>query len=323
MSDNKKFSIKYSDVSKDYDLSEMQFTFDFIYLVLKRNYSIEGALKGVSNEYDLSEVYLKDYLIENKYLINKKNMTEFSNQLKRYNTKSLKKILKKYGLKTSGKRERIEKRIFENNLLADNFYLSSKSKIFYKNKKRRINIFNEYLYDHYYFNEFNEFYINNYRKKEDKIPVEFIAQHINKSIEDKNHENYISNTQIMADCFFKKENYHKMLDYVLKKYCMNLNPIWKIPELNKHIGLYMDTYEDLIFLKNELSKNTIISNYYLIWDSFNFDRTILTKFDGYRYLKDILNYKNYNKINQDLNNKFYCNKNLKIKKVIQKTLFDF
>lgn len=319
-----RFSLKYDDnVPKDYNISELQFTFDFIYLVFERDASISGAIGGVSNKYGLSQDYLRNYLVENKYILNKMNKNEFKRQIKNYNTKSLKKILKKNGLKTSGKRERIEERIFQHKLFANNYYLSSKSKIFYKNKKRRMRIFSEYLIGHYYFNEFNDFYMKNYRKKEAKIPIEFIKLHIKKAIEDKNHEKYTINNHVMVEHYLKKENYRKMLEYELKNYCMNLNPIWKTDNLKEHVGLFIETYNCLIFLYDELSKNTIISNYYLIWDSFDFDRIIVSKYDGYRYLKDILNGKDYVKINEDLDKRFYSNEDLKIKKITQKTLFDF
>ena len=319
-----KFSLKYNDeVPKGYDVSQLQYTFDFIYLVLKRNASIDGAVKGVANEYGLSEFFLKDYLIENKYIINNININNFSKQLKQYNTKSLKKILKKNGLKTSGKRERIERRIFENKIFTDDYYLSSKSKVFYKNKKRRINIFNNYLSEHYYFNEFNEFYMDNFRKKEDNIPFEFVKLHINKSVEEKNHYKFISNNYVMAEYFFTKEKYHRMLEYLLKVYCMNINPIWKINELKEHVGVYSDVYDDLLLLKDELSKNIVINTFYRVWDSFDFKRIIIPKYDAYRYLNDIMNEKDYTRINYDLDKRFYSNENLKIKKITQKTLFDF
>lgn len=319
-----KISLKYSNnVPKDYDISVMEYTFDFIYLVFKRNSTIEDAIKGVANEYNLSEQSLFHYLVENKYILNKTNKKEFSKQLKNYNTKALKKMLKKHGLKTSGKREKIEERIIDNNIIKTNYYLSSKSKIFYQNKKRRINIFNDYLYYFYYFDEFNEFYMDNYRKKLAKIPIEFIKVHINKAFEDKNHDNYIINNQIMINHFNNKEKYRKMLEYVLKVFCMNLNPIWKINDLSHHIGLYKGTYDDLIFLNENLSRNNIISSYYIIWDSFNFDKIIVSKYEGYRYLKDILNLKDYGKINNHLSKNYYCNEDLKIKKITQKTLFDF
>lgn len=319
-----KISLKYPDkVPKDYNISKLQYTFDFVYLVLKRDANIDSAVREVVNEYDLSKSYLMDYLIENKYILDKTTKNEFSQKIKQYNTKSLKKILKKHGLKTSGKRERIEKRILKHNLLGNNYYLSSKSKVFYKNKKRRIRIFNDYLYDYYYFNEFNEFYMDNYRKKEVKIPIEFIKQYIHKAFEDENHDEYILNNQIMVEHFLKKEKWQKMLDYVLKNFCMSLNPIWKIDDLKNHEGLLIDTYKNLIFLNEKLSKNTIISNYYLIWDSYNFERIIVPKFEGYRYLKDILNLKDYDKLNNNLSTKFYSNEDLKIKRITQKTLFDY
>ena len=67
-----KISLKYGDkVPEGYNVSEIQFTFDFIYLVFKRDASIDGAVRGVANEYDLSEDFLMDYLIENKYILNK------------------------------------------------------------------------------------------------------------------------------------------------------------------------------------------------------------------------------------------------------------
>ena len=176
---SQKFSLKYADnVPKGYDISEIQFTFDFIYLVLKREASIAAAVESVSNEYGLSKDYLMDYFIENKYILDKRDFNDFSKQIKDYNTKSLKKLLKKHGLKKSGKRNTLVKRIFENNLLGGGYRISSKSKVFYKNKKRRIRIFEEYLSDNYYFTEFNDFYMDNYRKKKDKIPIEFINRHI-------------------------------------------------------------------------------------------------------------------------------------------------
>ena len=149
-------------------------------------------------------------------------MKDISAQLNEYNTKTLKKILKSHGIKASGKREKIEKRIIDNKLIGNEYYLSSKSKVFYKNKKRRIRIFNQYLSNHYYFNEFNEFYMDNYRKKEANIPIEFINIHIRKAIDEKNHESYVLNNQVMAEHFFKKENNRKMLVHVLKNYCMNI-----------------------------------------------------------------------------------------------------
>lgn len=319
-----KFSLKYENkVPEEYNISEMQFTFDFIYRVLKLNETIGDAIKVVSDEYGLSEDYLMDYFVENRYVLNKMNKNDFSKQLKMYNTKSLKKILKKHGLKTSGKRERIEKRIIDNKLIGNSYYLSSKSKIFYKNKRRRINIFNKYLSTHYYFREFNEFYMNNYRKKEANIPIEFINLHIGKAIEDKNHRRYICNNHFMTQHFYKKENYRKTLEYVIRNYCMNINPVWKIDELDEHSGLSRETYDHLLYLEEKLSKNSIINMYYWIWDSFDFERIIVSKYDGYRYLKDILNSKDYSKIIQDLKNRFYSNEDLKIKKITQKTLFDY
>ncbi|WP_407421808.1 SAP domain-containing protein [Methanobrevibacter sp.] len=322
--DLEKFSLKYGDrIPRDYDLSEIQFTFDCIYLVLKSNAEIDDAVKEVSYNYGISDVYLKDYLIENKYIINRTNKNEFSKQLKKYNTKSLKKMLKKQGLKTSGKREKIEKRIFEHNILKNSYYLSSNSKTFYKNKKRRIKIFNDYLSDKYYFDEFNEFYMDNYRKKLDKIPVAFINLHINKASEDESHERFILNNQIMANHFNKKEKYKKMLEYELRLFCMNLNPIWKTDDLSNHMGVNKDSYKNLNFIKSKLSKNIVISAFYVIWDSFDFNTIIVSKYDAYRCLKDILNNKNLNKINSKLDEKFYSNEDLKIKKITQKTLFDF
>lgn len=328
MSDNniypEKYSLKYqNNVPENYNISKLQFTFNFIYLVLKRDASINEAIENVAKEYALSEEYLMDYLIENRYILNKVNMNSISKQLKKYNTKSLKKILKKHGIKTSGKRERIEKRILDNKLLGNNYYLSSKSKIFYRNKKRRIKIFNEYLSQYYYFDEYNEFYMDNFRKKEVNIPIEFINLHIDKSIEDKNHERFISNNEIMAKYFLEKGNYKKMLIHVLKNYSMDLNPIWKIDELKQHSGLDKGTYDYLLLLQKKLSKNIVINAYYPVWDSFDFDRIIVSKYDGYKYLKDIWNFKDYNKINEALQNRFYLNDNLNIKKITQKTLFDF
>lgn len=96
--DREKFSLIYDgNVPKDYDRSQLQYTFDFIYLVLKRDASIDGAIRGVANEYDLSEDYLKDYLVENKYILNRTNKNLINEQLKQYNTKALKKLLKKHG----------------------------------------------------------------------------------------------------------------------------------------------------------------------------------------------------------------------------------
>lgn len=319
-----KFSLKYrEEVPEGYDISEMQFTFDFIYLVFKCDSDIDSAIKRVSGEYDLSESYLKKFLIENKFILNKINKIEFSKRLKKYNTKSLKKILKKHNLKTSGKRSQIEQRIFRNNLLGDDYHLSSKSRVFYKNKKRRMDIFADYLTDYYYFNEFNDFYMQNYRKKRAKIPVEYIKRHIDKATDDRDHERFISNTQIMADHFLIRDNYKEMLEHVLKIFCMNLNPVWKIDDLKNHVAISRNTHDNLNLLEEKIGKNRIISAYYVIWDSFNFEKIIVPKYEGYRCLKDMLNQKDYLRINQKLDEKFYGNLDLKIKKITQKTLFDF
>ena len=321
---DEKISLKYAeDVPENYDISEMRYTFDFIYQVLKRDAQIDSAIREVANEYGLSEDNLKDFLIENKYILSKMNKDDFSKQIKCYSTKSLKKILKKHGIKKSGKRDVIEKRIFENNLIGAGYYLSSKSKVFYKNKKRRMKIFNEFLEDYYYFDEFNEFYMNNFQKKEDKIPVEFVKLFVNKAVFDKNHLMYALNNQIMAEIYSEKENFKKMLEHVLKNFCINLNPVWKIDNLNQHYGIPLITYNHLIYLKGRLGKNRIISTYYVVWDSFNFDEIIVSKYIGYRYLKDIMNLKDLGKINRDLHVKFYSNDDLKIKRITQKTLFDF
>lgn len=322
--DSERLSLKYPNgVPEGYAISPMQYTFDFIYLVYKRESSIDKAIEGVSKEYGLSEKGLRDYLVENKYILGNRDMQECSRKLKSYNTKSLKKILKMHGLKTSGKRERIERRIFENNLFEDAYYLSSKSRVFYKNKKRRVRIFNEWLSDYYYFSEFNDYYMKSYRKKETNIPIEFINLHIKKSIEDESHTNYVMNNNIMAKHFLKRERYRKMLECVLKIFCMNLNPVWKIDELDEHNGFAFETYNDLLFLRDELGRNAVINTFYLVWDSFDFDRIIVPKYDAYRYLKDIMNGKGYNRIIDSLNERFYDNENLKIRRITQKTLFDF
>ena len=319
-----KLSIKYDDnVPKGYDVSKIQYTFDFIYLVLRRDATIDVAISEVSDKYGISQEYLKDYLIENKYILDKTKKHEFKKQLKQYSTKTLKRILKKHGLRKSGKRETIENRIFESSLLRNNYQLSSKSKVFFKNKKRRIRIYNEYLSEYYYFNEFNEYYMDNFRKKEAKIPVEYIKVHINKAYDDENHKKYTYNTQVMIEHYHQTEKYRKMLEYVLRMYCMNINPIWKIDSLKEHGGFHISVYNNLVMLHEKLGKNSIISNYYLIWDSFNFDRIIVPKYEGYRILKDILHLKDYQNIIKDLNERFYDNEDLKIKKITQKTLFDF
>ena len=96
---DEKISLKYAeDVPENYDISEMRYTFDFIYQVLKRDAQIGSAIREVANEYGLSEDNLKDFLIENKYILSKMNKDDFSKQIKCYSTKSLKKILKKHGL---------------------------------------------------------------------------------------------------------------------------------------------------------------------------------------------------------------------------------
>ena len=322
---DEKFSLKYyyGHIPKDYDLSEMMFTFDFIYLVYKKEATIDHAIGDVAVKYGLSESYLKDCHISNNYILNKRNKNQISNSLSGYNTKALKKILKKHGLKTSGKRERIEERILENNLLGNEYYISYKSKIFYKNKKRRVNIFNEYLCDYYFFDEFNEYYMDNFRKKKDKIPTDYVNHHIKKAIEDKNHRNYCFNVRIMAEIYDSYGNYKKMLENVLRIYCVNLNPIWKIDDLSDHGGFNIEIYSLLQYLNERIGRNRIISAYSAIWDSFNFELIIVSKYVGYRYLKDILNFKSYDRIIQDLKEKYYSNENLKIKTIVQKTLFDF
>lgn len=322
--DLEKFSLKYPDnVPEGYGSSQMEYTFNFIYLVYKRDASIDKAIEGVALEYDLSELDLRQYLIDNKYLLNKSKKDDFSKQIKKYNTKTLKKILKKHGIKTSGKREKIEERLYKSNLLGQNYKLSSKSRIFYKNKKRRFKIFDDYLYDRYYFSEFNDFYMDNFRKRYAKIPVAFINKHIEKAITDKNHDRYISNNQKMANHFYIKKDYKSMLEYVLQRFCMNINPVWKIGELEGHVGISIETYENLRFLLEKIGKNRIISAYFVVWDSFNFERIIVPKYDGYRCLKDMLNMKDFNRINKNLDERFYSNEDLKIKRITQKTLFDF
>ena len=320
---NGKFSLKYSEVPKDYDISEIQFVFDFIYLVFKRDVDIDNAIESVSNDYGLSKGYLKDYLIENKNILNKSNEDEFLKQVEKLNTKSLKKLLKKHGLKASGKRKKIIERIKDNNLLAGDYYLSSKSKVFYKNKKRRVNIFNSLPQDFYYFNDFNEYYMDNFRKKVDKIPVDFISRYVNKAIGEEDHKMFTSNNSVLAEHFYLKNDYKSMLEYVLKIFCINLNPIWKIDDLDNHEGLSQDSYDILLFLYDKLGKNRIISAYFVVWDSFNFEKIIVSKYAGYKYLKDILNNKDYFRIVEDLDKKYYSNVDLKIKKIVQKTLFDF
>ena len=321
---SEKLSLKYlNGVPKDYDVSQIQYTFDFVYMVLKNDSSIEDALKRVSDKYNLSEVNFKEYLLENKYILTKGNANDALIQLKSYNTKSLKKMLKKNGLKASGKRQQIEKRIIESGLLGSEQYLSSKSKVFYKNKKRRIRIFEKFLYKYYYFNEFNEFYMDNFRKKEEKIPIAFINHHIDNAIEYNDHKRFAINSQVMVEQFYEKGSFKNMMEHVLKILCINLNPVWKTDDLKNHGGIPLETYNNLLFLKGKLGKNRIISAYFVVWDSFNFEKIIVSKYAGYRCLKDLLNYKDYNKINDDLYANYYSNDDLKIKKITQKTLFDF
>lgn len=319
-----KLSLKYSeDVPEGYDVSQIQFTYDFIYLVFKKNATIDDAIRGIAVEYGLSESYLMEFFTENKYLLSKYNEKDISILLKQYNTKALKKILKMYGLKTSGKRQKIEERIIKNRLIGNDYYLSSKSRVFYKNKKRRMKIFNQYLQKHYYFCEFNDFYMDNFRKKEENIPIEFIKRHINKAVEDENHRMFALNNYVMARHFDHKGNFKRMLEYVLKIFCINLNPVWKTDELKDHGGIPEETYYDLAFLNEKLGKNRIISAYFVVWDSFEFEKIIVSKYAGYKYLKKILNLNNLNLINRDLEKNFYLNDDLKIKKITQKTLFDF
>lgn len=321
---NEKLSLKYSNnVPEGYDVSQIQYTYDFIYLVYKRDASIKGALRGVANEYGLSEDFLMNYLVKNKYLLSKSSPDEISAQLRSYNTKALKKILKKHGLKTSGKREKIEERLIEMGLFGNDYYLSYNSKRFYENKKRRIRIFENFLFDYYYFCEFNEYYMNNFQKKEDKIPVEFIKQHINKAIEDENHRMFTLNNQVMVEVFYNQKKCKRMLEYVLKNFCINLNPVWKADDLSGHGGIAEETYGNLMYLRSKIGKNRIISAYFVVWDSFNFEKFIVSKYTGYRCLKDLLNFKDYRKILSDLDEKYYSNTDLKIKTITQKTLFDF
>ena len=318
-----KFSLKYSTIPRGYDISEIQFVFDFIYLVHKRDASIDKAIEGVAYEYGLSQDYLKNYLIENKYILSKFDENLFLKQVENLNTKSLKKLLKMHGLKASGKRDKLINRIRDNKLLSNDYYLSSKSRVFYKNKKRRINIFNALPQDFYYFDEFNEYYMDNFRKKVDKIPVEFIKLYINKAATDEDHKMFALNNSVLAEHFYLKKDYKSMLEYVLNIFCINLNPIWKIDDLDNHGGLSSDNCNQLLFLKGVLGKNRIISAYFVVWDSFNFEKIIVSKYAGYKYLKDILNYKDYHRIVKELENNYYSNADLKIKRIVQKTLFDF
>ena len=319
-----KLSLDYYDnVPENYDVSQMQFTYDFIYMVLKGNESIDSAIKGVSDKYKLSESYLNDYLLENKYVLKKTNHEETLRQLKMHNTKALKKILKSHGLKASGKIKKIEQRILEHDLLGSNCRLSSKSRVFYKNKKRRMAIFDQYLSGNYYFCEFNEYYMGNFRKKEENIPIEFINRHIGRAIENENHSMFVLNNHIMTEHFLEKQNYKRMLEHVLNVFCINMNPVWKIDELKSHEGISAKTYDYLLFLIEKIGKNRIISAYFVVWDSFNFEKVIVSKYAGYKYLKKILNSHDRISINRDLERNFYSRDDLRIKTVTQKTLFDF
>ena len=321
---DKKFSINYPDgnVPDNYDISEMQFTFDFIYLVYKHNLSIDNAIYEVAFKYTIPSDDLKNYLVENNYILSKTTRSEYLNQIKKYNTKSLKKILKANGLKNSGKREKIEERIIEHKLIDRDFVLSYKSKLFYKNKKRRMSIFDEFFKDYYFFDEFNDYYMDNFRKKKNKIPIDYVNCHIEKAINDKNHRNYILNLQILSEIYYRYEHHKNMLECVLKMYCVNINPVWEFDDLSEH-GFAIEIYDLLQYLEEVMGKNRIISAYFAVWDSFNFESFIMSKYTGYVYLKDILNHKDYHTILQDLCTKFYWNDDVKVKKVIQKTLFDF
>ena len=110
LNDNEKFSLKYNDnVTADYDRSRLQYTFDFIYLVLKRGANIDSAVRGVANEYELSQDDLMDYLVENKYILNKTKPDEIKELLKQYNTKSLKRFLKSMVLRLQAKGNALKK----------------------------------------------------------------------------------------------------------------------------------------------------------------------------------------------------------------------
>lgn len=320
---NRKFSLNYSEVPEDYNISEIQFVFDFIYLVHKLDSGIDSAVRSVAFEYDLSQEYLWDYLIDNKYILNRPNKVQFSKQVEKFSTKFLKNILRSNGFSTSGRRKRIVERIFDNNLLGMEYYLSSKSRVFYKNKKRRFDIFNSLPKDYFYFNEFNEFYMNNFRKKVDKISISFVELFIDKAVCDNDHLLFVAANNVLAEFFQVRKNYKKMLSYVLSVYCIDLNPIWKVDDLNNHYGLSFDNYNCLLFLFSKLGKNRVISSFFVVWDSFNFEKIIVSKYSAYRCLKDIVHYKSYSKISDSLNDEFYSNDDLKVKKIVQKTLFDF
>lgn len=111
---DEKISFKYADnVPEGYDVSEIQYTFDFIDLVFKEDVDIEGSIERVAKKYNLDKFEFKKYLIDNKYILTKIDKREFSNEIKKYTTKHLKRILKSNGLRKSGKRHNLEKRILE------------------------------------------------------------------------------------------------------------------------------------------------------------------------------------------------------------------
>ena len=113
----------------------------------------------------------------------------------------------------------------------------------------------------------------------------------------------------------KQDLRHKIFSIVGIALCAILLPMLII----NIIMIILPAFASKLSSKLSLSINT----FYFIWDSFDFEKIIVTKYDAYRILKDILNLKNLDKINNDLNNRFYENEDLKIKRITQKTLFDF
>lgn len=216
-----------NDKDKYIEAYEQAALYDFI-RIFEDNKNIELTDTIIEIDYYFKKGYLKDLILEKKYIINNIENEEFEEYIYSLKVNELKDILKENNLVLTGNKNDLIKRILEHvspsEIKTGEYHVSNAGYDFIRNNSQ-IDFYNNILKNFYYY-EFNEYLKNNNYSTMTETATQFLNEHLTLSIERRDFDAYNDSISSLAFIHKLNHNWNESLYYEIKKFIIRLNPIF-------------------------------------------------------------------------------------------------
>ena len=292
------------EIPENYFLNDCVLINDIFYSVFEEYNSVSDAIKDTERFYGISLKHIKDKMIKKNLIEEKLDMDSFDEEISKFANKKLKKILKKNNIEIPKNNKNLKaliKKEIPEKIVKKELSVSDKGIEYREKTAHKIELFDDCCMENSYYQEFYDLCLKNPDKSDEDNLLDFMDQHIELSIERKDHCNLISFYENKGYFYNVHMDYlENGLDEVLKQFSMSVNPIY-LPEkyykdyevVNEYIN------QNIVELTNRLSTEFIKTRFDHIWDSFEFEKEFITKQEALIYLEKMMyNRDAYKEINR-------------------------